>query len=333
MNTMKPSRSFSRFMSSALVATAALVGLASQPALAAYPDHPIKMIVPHAAGTSADLLSRTIVRGLADVIGGTIVVENRLGANGNVGMAALSRATPDGYTIGSGNVATHGINPAMYSNIPYDARKDFTALGLMGTTPTLLVVNADLPVKNVQELIALGKSRPGKLSFASSGNGTTGHLAGELIKLRGGFEAAHIPYKDATQALTDLVAGRLDYMFYHPAAVMPYIQAGRLRAIGVSSLARSHVAPDIPPVQEQGVPDFDLMAWWVMYAPPGLDPEITKKLRDAMQKVVSTPAIKESLAKMGFAVKPMSPAELDKFLDNELVKWADLVKRSNAKVD
>lgn len=298
----------------------------------AYPARPIKVICPYPVGGSTNILVRIVAQALAEELPATTVVENK-GGGANIGMDALARSTPDGYTLGVGDVSTHCINPFLYARMPYDARADFTPIGLVGQTPTLLLVHPDIPAKNVAELIAHAKTRPGKMSFASSGNGTSTHIAGELLKLRGGVEILHVPYKSASQALLDLMAGRVDMMFYHPAASLPYIKDGRVRAIGVSSARRTSTAPDIVPINEQGIGPFDLAPWWVLYGPAGMPAAVTERLRTALASVQKRPEFTKLLATNGFDSRPLAPAELDAFLTAESAKWGELVKRSGARID
>lgn len=297
-----------------------------------YPSRPIKVICPYPVGGSTNILVRIVAHALGEQLPATTVVENKSGG-ANIGMDVLARSAPDGYTLGVGDVSTHCINPFLYARMPYDARADFTPLGLVGQTPTLLLVHPDIPARNVGELIAHAKSRPGKMSFASSGNGTSTHIAGELLKLRGGVEIVHVPYKSASQALIDLMAGRVDMMFYHPAASIPFIKDGRVRSIGVSSARRTATAPDVVPINEQGIGPFDLAPWWVLYGPAKLPAPITQRLRTALSTVQARPEFTKLLATSGFDSQPLPPAELDAFLTAESAKWGELVKRSGARID
>ena len=319
----------------AIKAGAALFGAAVCPLAApadAYPSRPITVICPYPAGGSTNILVRIVAQGLGAQLPATTVVENKSGG-ANIGMDAVARATPDGYTLGVGDVSTHCINPFLYAQMPYDARRDFTPLGFVGETPTLLLVHPSVPARNVGELVAYAKSRPGKLNFASSGNGTSTHIAGELLKLRGGVDIVHVPYKSASQALIDLMTGRIDFMFYHPAAALPFIKDGRVRAIGVSSARRTSVAPDVVPINEQGIGSFDLAAWWVLYGPAKLPEPITDRLRTALSNAQKRPEFIASLASNGFDSRTFSPAELEVFLTAESAKWGDLVRRSGARIE
>ena len=298
----------------------------------ARPAHAITMICPFSAGTTSDIVARIVAQGLSRELRVPVIVEDRVGASGNIGMSLVAKAAPDGYTLGMGTISTHAINQALFAKMPYEI-DEFVPLGIIGITPNLLVVPASSSIMTVGDLVAAAKANPGKLTFASSGNGTTGQLAGEFLKIRAGIDVVHAPYKDATRALTDLAAGHVDFMFYHPAAVNALIQAGRLRAIAVSSSTPSAAAPGIVPVDQQGIPDFDLAAWWAMYAPAGISREMREKLRDTLAKVLNDPQIKESLIARGFEPKPLKGDAIDQYLRQELVKWREIVRMANAKLD
>jgi len=299
---------------------------------APWPNKTITIISPFAAGTTSDVVARLFAQGMSKAINVPVIVDNKAGASGNIGMSYLAKAAPDGYTLAMGSITTNAINQALFSKLPF-ALSDFYSLGVMGITPNLLVVPANSPIKNVGDLVQMAKDKPGKLTFASAGNGTTGQLAGELIKVRTGVDMLHAPYKDATRALTDLAAGEVDFMFYHPAAVMALIQGGRIRPIAVSSSTRSSSAPDVIPVDQQGISDFDLAAWWVLCAPAGISSELKVRLREITRTVLSDPEVIQTMQSRGFESKPMRVDEIDPYLSKEVEKWADIVKRAGARVD
>ena len=299
---------------------------------APWPNKTVTIISPFAAGTTSDVVARLFAQGMSKAINVQVIVDNKAGASGNIGMSYLAKAAPDGYTLGMGSITTNAINQALFSKLPF-ALSDFYSLGVMGITPNLLVVPANSKIKNVGDLVQMAKDKPGKLTFASAGNGTTGQLAGELIKVRTGVDMLHAPYKDATRALTDLAAGEVDFMFYHPAAVMALIQGGRIRPIAVSSSTRSSSAPDVIPVDQQGISDFDLAAWWVLCAPAGISPELKVRLREVTRAVLSDPEVIQAMQSRGFESKPMRVDEIDPYLSKEVEKWADIVKRAGARVD
>ena len=299
---------------------------------APWPNKTVTIISPFAAGPTSDVVARLFAQGMSKAINVQVIVDNKAGASGNIGMSYLAKAAPDGYTLGMGSITTNAINQALFSKLPF-ALSDFYSLGVMGITPNLLVVPANSKIKNVGDLVQMAKDKPGKLTFASAGNGTTGQLAGELIKVRTGVDMLHAPYKDATRALTDLAAGEVDFMFYHPAAVMALIQGGRIRPIAVSSSTRSSSAPDVIPVDQQGISDFDLAAWWVLCAPAGISPELKVRLREVTRAVLSDPEVIQAMQSRGFESKPMRVDEIDPYLSKEVEKWADIVKRAGARVD
>jgi tripartite-type tricarboxylate transporter receptor subunit TctC len=317
-----------------VLATLALAALAA-PLLAGaqdFPVRPIRMIAPFGPGTSTDIVARVFAEAMARPLGQSIVVENRAGAGGNIGSDLVAKAPADGYTIVMGTVGTHAINPGLYRKMPYDVQKDFVPIGFAGSTPTLLVVAANGPYKTLKDLQAAA-ARPGGISFASAGNGTSGQLAGELLKARLGGEMVHVPYKEGGLAMSDVMAGQVQFMFYHPAAVLPQIKAGKLRALAVSSARRSAAAPDVPSITEQGYGEFDLVAWFMLYAPAATPAPVLARLRDALAQAVGHPEVRARLAGQGLEVPLLKPDELTAFGRTELAKWSELVKRSGAQVD
>ena len=291
---------------------------------------PLKLVVPFAAGTSTDIVGRVLAEALGRQLGQTVIVENKPGAGGTIGSEMVARAGADANTLLMGTVGTHAINPTLYKKLPYQPLRDFVPLGFAGATPTLLVVPASAPWKSVADLRqASGKS----VSFASAGNGTSGHLAGVTLNIRRGKDFVHVPYRDGAQALTELMGGNVQFMFYHPAAVLPHIRAGKLRALGASSAKRSAAAPDVPTLAEQGVADFDLVAWFMLYAPASMPAAQRDALRDATQAVLAQPEVREKLAAQGIESAAMNASEMATFGTAEVAKWGEAVKRSGAQVD
>jgi tripartite-type tricarboxylate transporter receptor subunit TctC len=288
--------------------------------------------VPFGPGTTTDIVSRVYAEALGKALGQTVIVENKSGAGGNIGADLVAKSPADGYTIVMGTVGTHAINPGLYRRMPYDAQKDFAPIGFAGYTPTLLVVAANSPLKTLKDLQAQAAKAPG-VSFASAGNGTSGHLAGELLKARLGGEMVHVPYKEGGLAMSDVMSGQTQFMFYHPAAVMPQVKAGKLRALGVSSAKRTAAAPDVPTIAEQGFGEFDLVAWFMLYAPAATPAPVLARLRDAVAQAVANPEVKARLAAQGLEVPSFRPDELVAFNRTEITKWSELVKRSGAQVD
>jgi tripartite-type tricarboxylate transporter receptor subunit TctC len=316
-----------------LAALAALAVAAPLGAMAQdFPSRPIKLVVPFGPGTTTDIVARIYAEAMTKPLGQAIVVENKAGAGGNIGSDLVAKSAADGYTIVMGTVGTHAINPGLYRKMPYDAQKDFAPIGFAGYTPTLLVVAANSPLQSLKDLQAAAK-KSGGISFASAGNGTSGHLAGELLKARLGGEMVHVPYKEGGLALSDVMAGQTQFMFYHPAAVMPQVKAGKLRALGVSSAKRTAAAPDVPTIEEQGFGPFDLVAWFMLYAPAATPAPVLAKLRDAVAQAVTNPEVKAKLAAQGLEVPLLKPDELLAFNRTEIAKWSELVKHSGAHVD
>ena len=312
--------------------TLALAAAAPLAGAQAYPSRPIRLVVPFGPGTTTDIVSRVYAEALSRALGQNVVVENKAGAGGTIGTDQVATAPADGYTLVMGTVGTHAINAALYRKIPYDTLKDFVPIGFAGYTPTLLVVGANSPAHGVKDLQAMA-AKPGGISFASAGNGTSGHLAGELLKARLGGEMVHVPYKEGGLAMSDVMSGQVQFMFYHPAAVLPQIKAGKLRALGVSSARRTPAAPDVAPIAQQGFGDFDLVAWFMLYAPAATPAPVVARLREAVDQVVANPEVKARLAAQGLEVPALKPDELASFGRTELAKWSELVKRSGAHVD
>lgn len=315
-------------------------GLAAWPlagaAQADFPNKPVRLVVPFGAGTTTDIVSRAVAEALSRTLGQQVVVENRAGAGGNIGSDAVAKSAPDGYSVLMGTVGTHAINPTLFRRMPYDAGKDFEPLAFVGYTPTLLVVAAGSPWKTLADLKEAASKGNG-VTFASAGNGTSGHLAGELLKVRlfpaGGGQMVHVPYKEGGQALTDVMSGQAQFMFYHPAAVMPHIRTGKLRALGASSARRAAAAPEVPTIAEQTGTDFDLVAWFMLYAPAGTPAPVLSRLREASTAALGGLDMAIKLGQQGLELRAMKPDDLVAFGRNEIQKWADLVRRSGAQVD
>ncbi|MGY6272303.1 Bug family tripartite tricarboxylate transporter substrate binding protein [Achromobacter denitrificans] len=312
---------------------ACALGLAAQPArAAAFPDRPIKTIVPFGPGTTTDTVSRMMADAMSKSLGQPVIIENRAGAGGSIGTELVARAPADGYTLVMGTVGTHAINKALYPKLGYDPLRDFEPVALIGYTPTLLVVGAGSPIRNLKDLAAAA-AQPGGISFASAGTGTSGHLAGELLKSRLGGTMVHIPYKEGSQALTDVMSGQTQFMFYHPLAVLPHIKSGKLRALGTSVMRRSASAPDVPTIAEQLGSDFDLQAWFMLYAPAATPAPVLQALRDSAAAALSNPDIVARLEAQGLEKSDVPMAGIDKFGREELAKWSDLIRQSGAQAN
>jgi tripartite-type tricarboxylate transporter receptor subunit TctC len=293
---------------------------------------PIRMIVPFGPGTTTDAVSRVVAEALGKNLNQTIVVDNRAGAGGSMGTDQVAKSAADGRTLVMGTVGTHAINAALFRKLPYDTIRDFAPLAFIGYTPTLLVVAPNSSVKSLQDLAAMA-ARPEGVTFASAGNGTSGHLAGELLAQRLGGRMIHVPYKEGAVAMTSVMSSQADFMFYHPAAVMPQIKAGKLRALGASGAVRSAAASDVPTLMEQGLKDFDLVAWFMLYAPAATPAATLAHLRGASAAALSQPDVVARLREQGIEQRAMRVDEMVPFNKAELVKWAELVKRSGAQVD
>ncbi|MFC4277423.1 Bug family tripartite tricarboxylate transporter substrate binding protein [Achromobacter aloeverae] len=299
-----------------------------------YPDHPIRLIVPFAGGTSTDLVARVMGEAMSRKLGQPVIVENRPGAGGSIGTDYVAKSRKDGYVLSLGTVGTLSINPALYPTLSYSPARDFSYLAMAGYTPTLLVVRADAPYKTLADLVAYAKAHPDKLSFGSAGNGTSGHLAGELLKSMASVRMTHIPFKEGGQALAAVLGGQVDFMFYHPAAVLPYISSGKMRALAASSARRSEAAPTVPTLAESGYPGFDLTAWFMLAGPDGLDAGVRQKLLDTAADVLQEAGVRKQLTALGLeGTGSLGPGQLQGFVDTETAKWSKVVKDANARVD
>ncbi|NDP42329.1 MAG: tripartite tricarboxylate transporter substrate binding protein [Aromatoleum sp.] len=316
-----------------LFAGVALAALASAAGAQAWPSKPIKWIVPFAPGGTTDILARTVAEKLQGVLGQPVVIENKPGAGGAVGAEFTAKAAPDGYTIMGGTISTHAINASLYAKLPYDPVKDFAPITLIARVPNMLVINPEVPAKDVKELIALMKANPGKYSFASSGNGTSQHLSGELFKSMAGVEMQHIPYKGSPPALQDVVGGQVTMTFDNITTAWPLAKAGKLRALAVTTAKRSSVAPEVPTLAESGLPGFEVGSWQGVFAPAGTPPQIVRRLNVEIVKILNLPDVRERLSGLGAEIVADSPEEFGALVKSEVVKWADVVKKSGATVD
>jgi len=315
------------------IVDAAVLLLAVAPVSAAFPDRPLRYVMGSAAGGGPDVASRVIMAELSRQTGQQVIVENRPGASGVLGMEVVARATPDGYTLGHGNINTMAINRSVLGKLPYDPDRDLQAVVLMYNSPNLLAVTLTLPVKTVQELIEYAKKNPDKLTFASTGNGSSVHVGMELFKLMTGTQMVHVPYKAATVAITDLTAGRVQLMADNIQSIGSHVKAGRLRGLAVTSGRRVPAFSDLPTVAEAGVPGFDVSAWAGAIVPAGVPKAIIARLNAELNKALATPSVRDKLPEMGLEIVGGTPEQYAAHIKSEAVKWADVVKRSGAKVD
>ena len=299
-----------------------------------YPAKPIRFVVPYPPGGSVDIAARALGQKLTEAWGQPVVVDNRAGAGGNIGADLVAKSPADGYTLLMGAVATHAINPTLYGKLPYDPVKDFTPVALVVQVPNILVLNPSVPAKSVKELIELARAKPGALNFGSGSTGSTGHLAGELFNTMAGVKMVHIPYKGAAPAMADLLSGQVQLMFDNLANALPNVKAGRLRALAVTTLARSPAVPDLPTVAESGLPGFDLTTWFGVMVPAGTPPDIVAKLNAEIVRALNSNDMRERLEKMG-AEPPTNntPEHFAAFIRTEAAKYAKVVRDSGAKVE
>jgi tripartite-type tricarboxylate transporter receptor subunit TctC len=300
----------------------------------AYPSRPVRLIVPYPPGGITDILARTI----ADRVSKgweqqRMFVENRAGASGNIGVEIAARAPADGYTLLFGNSSTHAINPALFRKLPFDPIRDFDAVTLVASVSNVLLVDPNLPVKTLQDLIALAKSKPGALSFASNSTGSSNHLAGELLKRMAGIDMVHVPYKSATGAAVDVMGGRVAMMFDNLTTAVPHVKAGKLRALAVTGASRVAALPDVPTMVESGLKDFVVTPWWGIFVPAGTPKPVVARLNRDIVTVLHAPDVREFFAGQGTDVVGNSADEFTAYVKSEALRWGEVVRASGATVD
>jgi tripartite-type tricarboxylate transporter receptor subunit TctC len=320
---------------SAMIGAAVLLGASSSGvAQEKYPNRPVRVIVPFAAGGTTDIFARLIADKLSQTLGQQFVVENRGGAGGNIGADAVAKAAPDGYTLVMGTVGTHAINPSLYAKMPYDPLTDFEPVAFAAGVPNLMVVNPkNVKATSVKDFIAEAKAAPKKFSMASSGNGTSIHLSGELFKQMTGVEMPHVPYRGSGPAINDLVGGQVEVMFDNLPSSIEQAKAGNLRALAVTSAKRSPALPDVPTLAESGLAGFEASSWFALFAPKGTPAEITGRLNAEVRKALEGDDLKKRFTELGGEIMPLSPPELMEYVRAEHAKWAQVVKTSGAKLD
>ena len=311
------------------------LGLAALPlasAAQAWPSKPIRIIVPFAAGGAVDTVGRTLGERLSVQLGQPVLIENKPGANANIGADAVAKAAPDGYTL---LVAANGLatNMTLYPKLPFNTMRDFAPVSRLGYAPLVLVSATATAPKSLQELIAAGRANPGKLSYGSAGNGTSGHLAGELLASAAKFEALHVPYQGGAPALVDLIAGRTSFMLLNPLEVLPHIQSQRLKAVAVTGNQRIAMLPDVPTMTEAGLPGYEATVWWGLLAPAQTPREVVARLNAETLKALADPGVRERLTALGAVITPGSPEQFSAFLQTEIDKWAVVIKAANIQPD
>ena len=311
----------------------ALVVLHSSAVAQTYPDKTIRLIVGFPAGQASDTTARTIAAKMGEFLKQSIFVDNRPGAGGGISHEAAKNSTADGYTLLMGSTGTLAINPSLYRKLGYDPLKDFQPIGTVAASPLALVTTNSTPVKNVKEMIAYVKSRPGKASYASPGNGTTANIAMEMLKQLTGMDLLHVPYKGSPPMITDMIGGQPEFAFDATTSIVPIAQSGRVRLLGVTSIKRMSTLPDVPTIAEQGVPGFEALAWTGMMAPKGTPPAIVEKLNAALNKALKDPAVVAEFSRNGSYALGGTPAEFQRFLLSETERWGKAVKASGAQID
>ena len=311
------------------VAQAAMTGAEVQ----AYPSKPIRIITPFSPGGSGDAIMRVVGQKLTDAWGQPSIMDNRAGASGVIGLQLAAKSAPDGYTLVHGTASTHTINPILQKDLPYDAVRDFAPVAILMATPNIVVAHPTVPAANLKELIQLAKSKPAALSYASNGTGTVSHMAGELLNLEAGIKLVHVPYKGAGQGIIEVLGGHVQLLIGAVATSLPHVTSGRLKALGVSSLQRAAAAPNVPTVAESGLPGFEVVQWFAIYAPAKTPREIVAKLNAEINRALNQPSVKNEFTRQGFDVDNKTPEEFTRYMTEETVKWTKLIKAAGIRVD
>jgi tripartite-type tricarboxylate transporter receptor subunit TctC len=297
----------------------------------AYPSRPIRYVVPFAPGGGNDVIGRIVGQRLGDLLGASIVIDNRGGAGGAVGSEIVARSAPDGYTLIMAGVGSHAVNPHVHAKLGYDPVKSFAAVSQLASAPFITVVHPSVPVKNIPELIALAKAKPGQINYASAGTGSSAHLVVEIFRSQAGIQLTHVPYKGTGPALTDTLAGQVQMMFGSMPPTLPHVRTGRLRALGVSSLKRSPVVPDVPAIAEAGVPDFEVVTWYGVMAPAGTPAPIIAKLNTAIVATLQHPPVVEALSLQGANPLPSTPAKFAELVRSEVARYGKVIREAGIK--
>ena len=316
-----------------ILAALAVMAPAGAQAATAYPSKPIRLLVGFPPGGSTDILSRQVGVRLAESLGQQVVIDNRAGAAGNLASELVARGNPDGYTLLMATVSSHGINPGLYKKVPYDPVADFAPVTLIASYPLILAVNPGVPVKNVKELIALAKGKPGALRFGSSGNGSPGHLSGEIFKNMAGIDIVHVPYKGGAPSTLAVLSGEVQITFATLPGAMPHIKSGKLNGPAVTTAKRSPALPEVPTIAESGLPGFDISSWAGLMAPAGTPKSVVLMLNAATVKALASPDMRERLAGEGAEPVGNTPEQFAAFVKAELAKWAQAIKQAGAQID
>jgi tripartite-type tricarboxylate transporter receptor subunit TctC len=322
-----------RVLGSLLLMAAALVCGRAEPARAQsdYPSRPIQLVVTVPPGGAADFVARLVGAKLADALGQPVIIVNRGGAGGTTAAAGVAKSEPDGYTLLLNTIATHGIGPHLYANLPYDPVRDFSPVILLAKLPLIMTVTASLPARSVADVIALAKARPGQLTFASAGTGGAPHLAGELFKSLTAVDLLHVPYRGSGPAVVDLIAGRIAIMFDAAPSLLPFITSGQIRPLAAASPERHRLLPDVPSFAELGYPQMDIALWYGIVAPAGMPQPIVQRLNSELAKILDMPDIRKGLAEQGADIKGGTPAWFDGFMREESARWGAVIKEAGIK--
>ncbi|CAM4029997.1 Bug family tripartite tricarboxylate transporter substrate binding protein [Bordetella tumulicola] len=323
----------STLMQCARAAAAMLLGLVCGAAHGAWPERPVRLVVSSGAGGTADILARSLAEKLTAALGQPFIVENKPGAGGHLGAAQVARAPADGYVFLVSGSPTHSVGPHLYKNLTYDPMHDVPPVAMVAVAPNLLVVDTELPVQSVAQLVALAKQRPGELTYSSAGSGTSGHLAGAMLQSMANIRIKHVPYKTGPEAVTAVLAGNVSMTFFTMPSVLPQVQAGKLRALAVTSSTRTALAPSVPTIAEAGYPGFEALAWYGLFAPRNTPREATDRLSAEIKRIVQHPDMKEKLIRLGAEPHYLNAEQLEAYVRVESPKWKALIDASGAESD
>jgi tripartite-type tricarboxylate transporter receptor subunit TctC len=293
-----------------------------------WPTQTIRIVVSSGAGGTADILARMMGDRLSPLLGQAVVIEDRPGAGGHLGAGLVARAAPDGYTLLMSGQPTHSVGPHLFKHLTYDPMRDVPPVAMIAVAPNLLVVNASLPVRSLADLVRLAREKPGQLIYSSAGNGTSGHLAAELLKTMAHIDIRHVPYKSGPEAVTGVLAGDVSFVFFTVPSVLPQVEAGKLRALAITSATRSALVPNVPTVAEEGFPGFEVLAWYALFAPRGTPEPVVARLDAEVEKILQMPDVRSKMAELGAEPRYMSAAELTRFVSVESPKWGELIRAS-----